>query len=339
MKILIVVQSLPPAGGAEQVAYMLAKSLSNKHNVHILTFRRDYVSLDLTNIKIHYLPKVTHTLRYYLTIGKKLVYKIVDNIDPDIIHAHMPSILAYILRNNKAKTILTLHNSKFEYYHISLIKKIKFKMFYTNTVKNFDIVTTVSLHMQEYFENIFKRKITFVPNGIVLDNFFLKPNFYRAHKSILYVGRLIESKGVDKICNLAKIMPDYKFTIIGEGHLKDYVSLPNVHFLGKVQNNLLYEFYNKNEFSLFLSTYENFPLVGIEAMACGVIVIATNLGFSEYIIDGVNGFLLYNTSLETVKQKIQRINNKTLIRKNALATVKKFSWNETLDKYIKMYRK
>ena len=49
------------------------------------------------------------------------------------------------------------------------------------------------------------------------------------------------------------------------------------------------QYYNKAFISIFASEYENYPLVGIEAMACGSIVLASDIkGFREYVVKHLN---------------------------------------------------
>ena len=65
-----------------------------------------------------------------------------------------------------------------------------------------------------------------------------------------------------------------------------------MEFLGRKKSSELVEYYNSSFISIFPSDYEKYPLVGLEAMACGSIVLANNInGFKEYIVNEENGFL------------------------------------------------
>lgn len=341
MRILVIVPSLPSAGGAEKVAWGLSKTLAINNEIHILTLGHEQSSKIIDNVCIHYLPIVRHVLRYYLTLGKIKVKRIEEEVNPDVIHAHMTSILAYILRKSKSKTVLTLHHSEIERYNLSPFQKFKYNLFDQKLAKDFDVVTTVSGHMQKYFEEYFKRKIVLIPNGVDINNFKPIKGIERDEKTILYVGRLVKSKGVEKIFELAKQMPDYKFILVGDGPLINLFSLPNVEFVGKKNSEELPFFYNKAKYSFFPSSIENFPLVGLEAMACGSIVIAQADGFREYIENGKDGFILPQSDIINIVDKLISLEiRKDLykIRTNAIKKVKRYNWNVIAKKYLKVYQ-
>jgi L-malate glycosyltransferase len=337
MKILIVVPSLPPAGGAEQVAWELAKELAKSNETHLLTFNDKEFSIENNNVMIHFLPKTKHTLRYYSTVGQKKIITIVDKIQPEVIHAHMVSILAYILRKSKLKTILTIHNSELIFYNKTLLEKLKHNLFTKQTIKDFDVVTTISNQMKNYFTKFYKREINYIPNGIDINKFQKLEDIKRDDKLILYVGRLTKNKRVEIIFELAKKMPDYRFIIIGDGPLKNSVNLPNLKFLGKKQNEELPLYYNKAGYSIFPSMIENMPLVGLEAMACGSIVISSTKGFSEYIDDGINGFIFNKPDMQNIMNVIKYTNNRNSIRSMAFTKAKTYSWQLIMHEYNYLY--
>ena len=62
--------------------------------------------------------------------------------------------------------------------------------------------------------------------------------------------------------------------------LKNKINLPNVEFIGIKDSQEISRYYNKVRFAIFPSKYENFPLVGLEAMACGAIVITNEINGS-----------------------------------------------------------
>ena len=338
MKILIIVPLLPPAGGAEQVAWKLAKELAKSNETHLLTFSDKEHTIEKKNVMIHFLPKTKHVLRYYSTFGKKKVRTIVDKIRPDVINAHGDSILAYTLKKSKFKTVLTLHNSEFFHYNKTVFDKIRHNLFYKRPVRKYDLVTTTSKQMQKYFARYFQRKIHLIPNGVDINIFKPIGNIKRENKMILHIGRLIKNKRVKIIFELAKSLPDYKFIIIGNGELKNYVTLPNLKFKGRVSIDELVSYYNKANYSIFPSMIENFPLVGLEAMACGSIVISSTTGFSEYIDDKVNGFTFNKPDIENIMNVIKKPYSRNKIRNSAIVKAKTFSWQEIIPKYISLYR-
>jgi glycosyltransferase involved in cell wall biosynthesis len=104
---------------------------------------------------------------------------------------------------------------------------------------------------------------------------------------VLFVGRLIEVKGVRLIIEAARSLShveDIVFVIIGEGPLQGYViheSLKwrNIKYLGGIRNEQLPLYYNAADIVIVPSAYEEgYGRVILEALACGAPVVASNRG-------------------------------------------------------------
>lgn len=342
MRMLIITSSLPPAGGAEKVAWDFAISLKNNNNVHVITFGREDTIKNIEGISVYFLKQRSHGLWYYLTFGRKRILNILEEIKPDVINAHMHSIVAFVLRFYPARKILTLHNSRYEHYNKTFIQKIKHYIFTKRTVAKYDVVTTVSKHMQKYFIKEFKTDILHIPNGVDVNIFYPDINIKRQEKQILYVGRLVEFKGVIILFELAKQLTDYSFVFVGDGPLYKQVDLPNIFFVGRKESKEIAKYYNKTTFAIFPSQYENFPLVGLESMACGAIVIANNnLGYNEYIVNNKDGILVEIGNSDGLAKLVRGINQNTIdkIRNNAYETVRYYSLKNIINQYEKLFSK
>ena len=348
MDILITTSSLPinynsvmTPGGAEKFAWDLAKSLSVKHKVSVIAFGKEHSFKQIDNVDVYFLKLVKHGLWYYLTFGKKYILNIFKIVKPDVINSHMHNIITFILRRQKVKKILTLHNSYFEFYNKSTIENLKFYLFNKNSFKHYKI-STVSNHMKEYFSKFLNKTVFHIPNGIDTSKFFLK-NDLRRNDTILYVGRLEKFKGVDKIINVSKKLKNLKFKFIGSGSLYNSIKSDNVEFLGRKDRDELVKYYNTSIISIFPSEYENCPLVGLEAMACGSIVLANKIdGYREYIIDKKNGFLCDMSNQSEIIENINKIlidENIHKIRKRALKKVSDLDINTIAEMYFNLYNK
>lgn len=120
---------------------------------------------------------------------------------------------------------------------------------------------------------------------------------------IICVGRLTKQKRFDRLINafslIADKYPTWYIDIYGEGdeynRLMDqvsYMGLSNrVHIISPT-NNIYYE-YQRSQFLVLSSDFEGFGLVIIEAMACGIPVVATDCPFgpSDIIKDNETGLL------------------------------------------------
>ena len=133
--------------------------------------------------------------------------------------------------------------------------------------------------------------------------------------TLIYIGRLIPSKGVDLLLRAVKmISKDYELYIIGEGTeceklkaLKESLDLNDrVEFTG-VQWNIS-EWLAKADLFIHPAVWnEGFGLAIVEAMSAGVPCIAFNRGaIPEIITDRKNGFLIENVDAEALAEGINR---------------------------------
>jgi glycosyltransferase involved in cell wall biosynthesis len=114
-------------------------------------------------------------------------------------------------------------------------------------------------------------------------------------KTVVFVGRLVENKGVKKIIHIAKKSKDYDFLIAGEGELQ-YIfndkDILNITCLGYIHSKAeLAKIYKKSKYLLLPSIKsgnweELFGMVIPEAMACGCIPICSDHNGPRVILQG-----------------------------------------------------
>lgn len=153
-------------------------------------------------------------------------------------------------------------------------------------------------------------------------------------KNILFVGRIQKEKGIDKLISIIKdsSFDDVHFHIVGDGVMfeemnRELLSIKNVTIYGRVKNkNELSSIFRKCDFLLLPSVRnkkweELFGVVIIEAMASGLIVIASDhVGPRNIIEDGVDGIIYdFSKSNHELKFTIDNCN----INKMSHSAVKK----------------
>ncbi len=153
-----------------------------------------------------------------------------------------------------------------------------------------------------------KRK--FVQGGLPEAKIVVKPNFVSTpfiqveprQDFFLFVGRLSPEKGILTLLNAWKNLKHVRLIIVGDGSLysdiqnfKQTHELHNVEVLGRRPRDEVLALMQKAACLVFPSEcYEGFPVTLIEAFACGLPVIASNLGgMREIVVDGENG-LFFN---------------------------------------------
>jgi glycosyltransferase involved in cell wall biosynthesis len=156
------------------------------------------------------------------------------------------------------------------------------------------------------------------------NNIYRKPIINYPPNKLLYVGSLEPRKRVEDIISALKILMesnnDWQLTIVGKGAMKEKLiemitefNLSNkVDFLGQVNDSeRLKDIYLDHDILVLPSLSEGTPKVVAEAMAHGVIPLATRgVGSNNYIItDRRNGFLLNKLDPKDIAKKCSEIQN------------------------------
>ncbi len=312
------IRFFPSIGGVENHVYYLSKELVNNGNFVKVICANDPRS-NTRNIhtiaieRLAYLFKITNT-----NITFSLPLRILRT-HFDVIHTHMPTpwsadwsvLIARIMRK---RSIITIHNDMDKSSFLGkVITKIYLFTFFKLTLTLVDKIIIVNPAWESSFSATkklltpYKKKILTIPNGIDLA-LFKKPAREDIKKiSLLFISVLDKHhkfKGLDYLLEaltmIKKDFVDIELTIVGEGELKKYyqqkVQLAglndNVHFVGEVNQENLVSYYNTASIFILPSIeIEGFGIVLLEAMACNVPVIATN-------IVGMSGDIKkYNTGL------------------------------------------
>jgi glycosyltransferase involved in cell wall biosynthesis len=119
---------------------------------------------------------------------------------------------------------------------------------------------------------------------------------------LFYAGRISKDKNIDFLVQvyrqLRELHPGVSLTLAGSGPYMEELKglcrdLPDVHFLGRVQYEDLPELYNNQDLFVFPSVTETFGMVVLEAQACGLPALVSNIGGpKEIIVDGATGYAL-----------------------------------------------
>jgi glycosyltransferase involved in cell wall biosynthesis len=209
--------------------------------------------------------------------------------------------------------------------------------------------------------SIYKREYTVIPMGVDFEIF--KPvkrstqlaNRYKLSEfTILFVGRLVEVKGVEYLIEaLSKLSKDeihFKALIVGDGPLKpeleSYVANNDlnskVEFCGWVDKSKLEEYYSVADVFVGPSLQEAQGIVFVEALATGTPVVASRVGgIIDIVTEGKNGYLVPAKSSRLLYEKLKLIiDDKDLLKKLSKSSrqeaKKKFSWDVVSEKYIKI---
>ena len=136
--------------------------------------------------------------------------------------------------------------------------------------------------------------------------------------------RLVEKKGIEySIRGVAQLIgkfPQIKYTIAGEGTLKDNLqklilelnAQNNIYLVGSKTQDEIVTLLNETQILLACSVtaangdQEGIPVILMEALACGIPVLSTNhSGIAEIIHDNISGFLVAERNVDAITQKLE----------------------------------
>ena len=165
-----------------------------------------------------------------------------------------------------------------------------------------------------------KEKMTIFRRGIERENFSpvenareeleKKYSISQNGMNLLYVGRISADKNMDflqEIYNcVTKYLPDAKLIIAGSGpesyeseYRKKFANNSNVHFLGRVKRCELPIVYSGSDLLVFPSETDTFGMAVLEAQACGLPVLVSDIGGPKEIVDINNtGFVAKSGTLD-----------------------------------------
>lgn len=219
------------------------------------------------------------------------------------------------------------------------------------SIRNARVVTAVSHYAAKQAEQWFS-----CPSVIAIPNWVDSMQFVPANDQpvphrpfrLLFVGKMSEGKGIDLLPSIMqRLGPDFQLAYTGTAESFGNIDrLPaNMIALGRLHGSAaLIRAYQQSDALLFPTRFEGFGLVALEAMACGVPVIATDCSaLPEVVENGVSGILCPRDDLNAFVAAAQRLRNEpNLCRSMSLAArhraVTVFTPACTVNRYLEIYR-
>lgn len=187
-------------------------------------------------------------------------------------------------------------------------------------------VFTISPADYEYYTNKFPQhapKIHYTPLGIEIDEYTPPLKREGGAPRILFVGRLDASKGLDLlIAGFARFRqryPDATLTLVGGSHdfnpVEDEVRnaiaqngvSESVKMTGLLPRTAILPYYHQADVFVMTSLWEGLPTALLEAMACGVPAVVTNVGGMPAVVkDDENGYVLRERDPNQLAELIER---------------------------------
>ena len=360
----------PTFGGSGIVATELGKALSKKgHEIHFITYSEPVRLGELRkNIFYHEVRTSDYPLFKFTPYEQVLTSKLVDVVKferLDLLHVHyaIPHASAAYMAQQILKDqgveipfVTTLHGTD-----ITLVgKDPSFEPVINFSINKSNRVTAVSENLKKETFELFdiKNNIEVIPNFICLKEYKLDNNDYykkrfapNNEKVICHVSNFRKVKRIEDVIiafeGISKEM-DVKLLLVGDGPERarlEQISRnskfsKNIFFLGSLKSTK--EVLNISDLFILPSSKESFGLSALEAMACGVPVIASDSGgIPEVISHGKSGLLnSVGDTYQMTKNALKLLSNDSILenfKTNAYKQAMKFDIEVILPKYEKLY--
>ena len=314
----IAITCYPTYGGSGVVATELGMELAARgHEIHFISYAPP-IRLTETNERIHFheVENISYPLfdhaPYALTLAVKMM-QVAEAEELDLLHVHYAiphSVSALLARSmaapRKLPFITTLHGTD-----ITLVGNDRSFLPITKfSIEQSDGVTAISHYLKQRTLDEFdiKHPIEVIPNFVNCDLYCRKDDPHlRAEWApdgepiLMHLSNFRPVKRLTDVVEIFALVREKmraKLVLIGDGpdrSAAEYLVRKkkltrDVHFLGK--QDFVYHHLSQADLFLLPSDIESFGLAALEAMACEVPVVASNVGgIPEVVEHGVDGYL------------------------------------------------
>lgn len=307
--ILQIVADGSPGGGTTAVLGLCCDLIKFGYNIALITQPNSHAFNKAKKMGLCVYELDFFTSRFDLTIPQMLK-KLINAIKPVLIHVHGGRAAYPFCSSNLYKLpcpiVYTVHGYHFlkkSYImrflcYLSEIRISK-RMEHTIFVSNNDLKISKKLRIQQKYN-----QTSVIYNGIDPKEINLNAKF-NLNYDLVFLGRLCKQKNpffiLDIVNEVKKNYPYITIVIAGGGIYEDNLKkkarklkmLSNIKFAGTVDREIAIKYLLSSKIFLFPSLWEGLPIALIEAMHCGLPVVASKIGGTdEVVVNNVNGFLI-----------------------------------------------
>ena len=291
----------------------------------------------------------------YRQVFRERIVKELTLFKPDIVHVHHGWVIASVLAELDTPYVISLHGTE----HLGFHKYPDYQALALAGLRRARMIMALSEESREQALRTYgidPEKIVIITTGVdtqafkaigvgksqVLDRYAIHD---ASRPVVLFAGKLTAIKGVDVLLKAAQIyavMDEGPITLIaGDGDLRGSLEafaqelrLNSVHFLGNQTHEQMVGLYNIADVVAFPSTTDYFPLVALEALACGTPIVASRVGgFRQMVVEQV-GYLIPPGDHAALAEKITAAIRGRFKAKASHAAVAHIRQNFSLEKMV-----
>jgi glycosyltransferase involved in cell wall biosynthesis len=368
--------AISPEGMSNYVHNLTLKLLNKGHEVTIVTrgfgprIQEDRVRVSNRVARVFRVP-IIPIYPFHVHIHGVIVNVLIRSLESqlDLLHIHSPYVPAV---RTSLPIITTIHG--LEKVTTAQFEKVGFRQLLfrmsadifgsmeSNVFRNSELLTAVSDHFFSELKAFYgvRRKGVVVGNGVDETSFVPLADDGAIRKQgdyVLHVGRMEYGKGLFDLIRCAKYVcderPHVSFVLVGNGPLlpsvrreAERMGIKNrIVFTGYLTGHRLIESYQNACVCVLPSYYEGLPTVILEAMACGIPVVATNIrAHADVISNGANGFLVPVRSPHDMAKTICMLlgdeDSRRMVGKAARQAVEEnYTWDKVSEKVVDCYER
>jgi len=345
------------AGGVEKFVHVLSQELS-KRGFHIRVIASDprvngFVEDESNGVRVtlcksyspwetlHYSPGVASLLR---------------RVDTEIIHVHgyrsLPMLEASMVKNEGSRLVVTTHLgfTKIGRWIYRLYNPVFGRKIF-GAAEKIVIVSPAELREIGLLKH-YREKVRYIPIGIRIPEYKADDGRFDGETlNLLYVGRLERSKGIWEMVSLMRRLDcrKYRLTIIGRGPLEaglrrmvGKLALRNVSYEGPRSDEQLEEAYARSSVFLLPSRHEGHSVALTEAMAHGLVPIATDVGGNRHVVADSGYLVRHPVDYREVSRILEHLHSyreelRLMSERARERAVKLFSIQRVADMHERLY--
>ena len=341
------------SGGIETFYWEVSRELNKrKIDIEIISGKGKYIKYDDIPLKMFNFisrdrilnlgsrfRKWGERISFFLNAFSYLKNK---NFDYYLIHKPMDFFIAYFIKKIYPNTKFIFVSGGEDFYG--------FDKYFSRYI---DFMFAVSNENKNIIETRYNKEVKVLHNGVDIDHFKPMPEIrgqlrkkygLENKKVLISVGRIVPLKGYQLVLEAIK-NTDYYYVLIGRGEylseLKNKVrklKLENrVFFLGEINNKELPKYLNMGD--VFIQptiSHEAFGITLIEAMACGLPVVASFNGGMKDIVDQTCGLFFETGNVEDLRKKLDEVWKYDFDPRKKV--VNNFTWEKSVNRLLQWIR-
>jgi len=346
--------SYGPAGGVSEHVVNISEQLAQRHKLKVYATTQDPQVSRRALIngveveKFHcYAPNNAYFFSWEMLLRlRKAKF--------DVIHGHsyhaFPFHFSTLGECEKFVVTPHFHGVGHTIFRNCLIRLLKY--FGAKTLRKADKIVLVSEYEKTLISEQFEldpEKLVVIPNGVDLTQIPSPKKRNRKHRTVLYVGYLVDFKGVQYLIDvLPKLPDDVILEIVGRGPLRPFLErrarklkvFGRLRFHQYLTRAELMQKYADAEVFVLLSKYEAYSMVVAEALAAGTpCIVADRSALSEWVDNESCFGVSYPVNLGDLARSINSVLNMKIDEKSFKKWIgtKILDWDDVAKRLEKIY--